>query len=142
MSKRVELLCLGERVALFGIEQVFRNAKGEIVRYAKLSGYQFGESYIQTDGKLPKRAEPLDEEKRKLTPGTEDRRQFEVHKLAVINYRRRQLNAYNLKKPHPEIVRAIELLRPFARTVDSIDLRRFMGYIENQLTKPQRRKKR
>ena len=60
--------------------------------------------------------------------------EYEAHKELVKDYRLRNRKKIELRKPHTDITKAITLLRPFVRHLNSIDLQRFTRYLENQLS--------
>lgn len=134
-----EYLYLGERVNFLGrISKVFRNKKGEISSWNP-KGVYFGESYLASKDGYMKSSFPPQPEKQTIFPTDRDKAEYEAHKVMAADTRARRKKEREFKKPSKDILRAIELLRPYARYLDSIELGRFCGYIQNQLSK--RRKK-
>ena len=132
----IEYLYLGERVDYIGgINQVFRNKKGKFCHYTGVKGVYFGESYMVTKEGQIKSSWPEQPKKQTLLPTEQDKLDYESHKELAKDARARRKKAMDLKKPHQDITKAIALLKPFARSMDNITLRRFTGYIENQLSR-------
>lgn len=140
----VPAIYLGERVeCLFGIRHVFRTKAGDILRYKGLRGHLwYGDIYLTSkNGSIQTRPEkaPLGLDSG-LEPTEQDRLDYELHKELAKDYRLRNRKAMELKKPHRDIVKALELLRPFMRHADTYTIKRFTGYLENQLSKKAKRK--
>lgn len=137
----LEAIYLGERYEHFRISQCFRTAMGEIFRYSGIKDLCVGDSYlVSKDGFIAQR--PKLAENPKLTLTEQERLDFAAAKEIIKHVRERKKKAMELKKPHPDIVRAIALLKPFARSMDRINLDRFTDYLRNQLSKPEKRKRR
>ncbi|MFA7333624.1 MAG: hypothetical protein WC130_04930 [Kiritimatiellia bacterium] len=140
----VPAIYLGERVeVLSGIRHVFRTPAGDILRFKGLRGHLwYGDIYLtSSEGSIQTRPEKAPYEPPSgLEPTKRERIDYEVHKELAKDYRLRNRKAMELKKPHADIVKALELLRPFMRGADTYTLRRFAGYIENQLSKKGKRK--
>lgn len=136
----VEYLYLGERIDYVGnIRQVFRCKKGDLHYWQGIGGLCFGESYLVTkDGKIKKRWPPKPE-KQTLFATEKEQLDFETQKLIVAHQREARKKFNDSKKPHRDIVRAIELLRPFVRNDDLLTLNRFVDYLKNQLTKKKKK---
>ena len=132
----VEYVYLGERVEAFdGIKQLFRNKKGEFARYSGVRDVYFGNSYLITDDGKIKARFPDRPDKQTVFSTEQEELDYEAHKELAKDYRLRKRKAMELKKPHKDIVRALNLLRPFTRKMDSITLRRFSEYLQNQLSR-------
>ena len=58
-----------------------------------------------------------------------------AQKEVVRNYRAELKKEMLIKKPHADIARAIQLLRPFYRSLNHIDQRRFANYLQNEMSK-------
>jgi hypothetical protein len=138
----VPALYLGERVTSFGdIVQSFRVlGQKERLTFTGIRNIYAGEAYEydlnnNTMKIRPARLDCID----KMTEA--DEREFELHKELAKHRRLERQKAMNLKKPHRDIVRAIDLLRPFCRNASTLEIRRFTEYLGNQLSKkPAKRK--
>lgn len=137
----MKAIFLGEEVSVIGeIRQVFRFDNGERGYWKGIRGLYRGK-VVEVKGKpgaekmatRPDSAEGLE-----LTEAEE--REFDAKQLTVKQKRLENRKALSLKKPHRDIVNAIELLRPFAGHLSTIDRRRFMAYLENELSKRKKRK--
>lgn len=127
------VMYLGERVTFLGkVYQVFKDKKGESFSYTQIKNVWVGDCYeITNDGKMSRRPSSVTgwemTEKEKL--------ESEAQKVAVRAHRLQQRKAMQLKKPHPNIVSAIKLLRPFFRSMGRIDQERFTAYLTNEMSK-------
>lgn len=134
--KKVEVIYVGERADPMWnkIWQTFRNAKGELYRYQSLKNIYVGECYWTfDDGKIKTRPEKV--EKPKLSLTDQERRDYEAHKEIAKQVRLERRKAMELKRPHPDIVKAINLLKPFCINLGPSDLSRFTQYLKEQLGK-------
>ena len=142
----VPAIYLGERVeVLSGIRHTFRTPEGRILSYKSLRGHLwFGDIYLTSKaGSIQTRPEkaPYDKsENLGLEATKQDHLDYELHKELAKDYRLRNRKAMELKKPHRDILKALELLRPFMRGADTYTIKRFAGYLENQLSKKAKRK--
>lgn len=129
----------GERVGLFGrIHQLFKDKKGKEYSYTGIKdamvGYCYEVSAKDQMSLRPKTVEgfPMSEK---------DKLEMEAQKLAVRAERLMKRKAFELKRPHPDIVRALKLLAPFYRGLTRFDQDRFMSYLGNEMSrKPKRRR--
>jgi hypothetical protein len=142
-KKIVEALYLGERISTTGnIVQDFRLKTGEVINFKSIKWVYPGGSYIVYKSKeghhIDTKAKLIEEPT--LKRSEEEERRYAVYKEACRQYRieRRKL-AYS-KQMHPDIQKAINLLRPFSNSVDYVTLRRFTDMIHNELSKKPRRK--
>lgn len=137
--KLIPHIYLGERLDLFGIRHAFRGPDGKEKFFkGKIHGLIRGECYgISPKGEILKRPAQIVDCKLRMTDKEET--EFELHKELCKHWRAKKKKALNLKKPHPDISKAIELLRPFVRYSDNIELNRFVEYLENQLSKKKRK---
>lgn len=137
----VEALYIGERVTGFGeIVQAFKIENGEVLHWTGVKGLWVDESYeveVKPTGghTIKMRPDRVEEKDRRLFMSDKDKIEYEAQKIAVRGQRERRKKKMELSKPHADIVKAIQLLKPFARSLDYIDLDRFMGYVKNQLSK-------
>ena len=136
----IEYVYLGERVdAHFRqISQWFRSAKGDISRFVGVRGIYVGESYLLTKKGSIKAKFPPQPKTQSVFLEAQERLDYEAHKEIAKHQRLCRKKALTLKKPHRDIVAALELLRPFTRRMDTLTLRRFAEYLENQLSKRQK----
>lgn len=145
-SKQVQVIYLGEQVDIIGhINQVFRDKKGKVFKYNGVKGVWPGSCYlidVNPDGSSTIKTRPESVEKPKIEFSEKDRLEYETNKEIAKHQRLLNKQAMDIKKPHEDITRAIQLLKPFARSVSNIDLNRFMGYLKNQLTKPTKKGRR
>lgn len=134
-----EFVYLGERVFGYNrrISQVFKNAKGKEILFSGIRGIMPGQVFWITDGTIKTRPEPIEEPSIEMSE--KDWIEYEAQKAIVKIERLRRKKAMNLKAPHPDIKRAIDLLRPFAANLSSIDLRRFAEYIQNEISVKKRK---
>ncbi len=65
----------------------------------------------------------------------EDRKQYEAHKEVCKQVRLERRKQLELKRPHPDITRAIMLIKPFVNGIGMTDQERFFRYFKNQCTK-------
>lgn len=131
-----EALYLGEELGFGGgIFKKFRTHKGEITYFSKVSGVIFGGAYAWNgkEGTMPRRPEPVYDSKLEATD--QERREYEVNKLAVTAKRLQKMQILKDKKPHPDIVKAINLLKPFVRGMDFFTVHKFLDYVFNECYK-------
>lgn len=137
-----EVVYLGEEVG-FGskIRQVFRDKKGEQYSFFGIKGFLFfGESYLMTEGGVMLTRNPPQPEKQTVFATEKERLTYEANKEICKYIRERRKKLMDIKKPHPDIVRAISLLRPFTRDMDFLVLSRFCNYLQQQLSKKEGKK--
>lgn len=127
------VMYLGERVHWSNkIIQLFKSRDGKEYHFKGIKAW-VGNCYrLETGDKMQRRPEVLEtnwemSEKEKL--------EYEAQKEIVKFHRLNQRKAMELKKPHKDIVQAIYLLKKFYHSMDSIDRKRFMQYLDNQLSK-------
>jgi len=137
----IEYVYLGEQVDIMGnISQLFRNKKGEFAKYSGVKPLFFGESYLISKKGMIKSRMPPQPKKQTLFVTDRDKMAYEANKEIAKNERLLRRKAMELKKPHQDIVKAIALLRPFVYELDSMNLHRFMKYLENQLSRKKKKK--
>lgn len=138
--KKIELLYLGERLSgLNKIVQVFRDKKLEEHCWTGIKLVFFGESYYcDADHKMTIMPDKVENQTFFATSAEKTRR--EVDKIACKAERESRKKTMSLDKPHDDIVRAIGLLRPFAKYMDWRTESRFFEYIRNQATKRKAKK--
>lgn len=136
----VPVVYLGERMETFGkITQVFRSARGRVFRYSGIKGVGFGDNTAVTkDGRIAVRPKVSEERKIAVTP--EEEAEFSAHAQIVKHERARRRKQLELKKPHPDLVRAIQLLAKFTGRMDRLELSRFCQYVETELSKKGRKR--
>lgn len=123
---------LGERVGWNGkVYQLFRSKDGKEHNFSGIKRVYFGDVYEMIDEKLKIRPESVDG----WEPTDKDRREYEAQKLVVTASRQANRKAMEIKRPHAEVVKAVDLLRPFYRALSHVDQRRFMEWIANECSK-------
>lgn len=127
------VMYLGERVTMMGsIYKLFVDKKGETYHYSKIKHVWLGSCYeITNDGKMKRNPESV--EGWEITE--KERVEAEAQKLVVTAHRMTKRKAMQLKKPHPDIVKAMNLLGRFYRSMSKWDRQRFVDYLENEMSK-------
>lgn len=134
---KTKVMFHGERVDHYGrLTQLFKERNGKEAVFTGIKGIYFGEVYLMTDNRMNRKPESI--ENPAWDPAEKDRLEYEGQKIVVRNWRANRRKDMQLKKPHPKIVTAVDLLRPFYQTMGEIDRRRFMGWVSNECS---RRKK-
>lgn len=128
--KRV--MYLGERVNVFKIGQLFRDKRGKDYWYRGVKGVWFGSIY-EIDDKESIKIRPAEVDAAGWEPSEKDRAEWEAQKAVVKAFRLEKRKAMQLKRPHADIVKAIQLLAPFWRSLDRFDQERFSKYLANEL---------
>ncbi len=141
-SKGTKVIYHGERVGLTGkICQLFKDKNGKEFLFQGVKGVWLGNCYeVSKDDQIKARPEAIDNNGFELTE--DDRRQAEVAKLSCVAERLSRRKAMDFKRPHVDIITAIRLLSPFYRSVGRFDQDRFVRYLENEMSKKPRKKKR
>lgn len=135
-KKEIVIYC-GERVGHFGeIFQLFKTKKGKAMHFKGIKRVWVGDCYVVTDGTMKINPESVDG----FAMGMEDANEAEAQREVVRHARAEKKKAMELKKPNAKIVAAIKLLRPFYRSMNHIDQRRFTQYLQNEMSKPGGRK--
>lgn len=135
----VPALYLGERVSAIGnIHQVFKAPMCGELFFKGIKQVHFGDSYEydRANGTMKTRPKQI---KGRLKASIKDEHTYHAQKEIVKLQRLKNRKALEIKKPHKDIDRAIELLRPFTNGMGSIDLHRFVEYLENRLSKGRRK---
>ena len=129
-----EALYLGENLknGYGDISHQFRTSRGEIVHFKQIRGLVFGDVVFVDKDCLAVRPKTIES---KLSPTEKERLEYGAMKEIVKHERLRRRKAIEMKKPHKDIVRAVALLRPFARGMDRLMLKRFAEYLETQLSR-------
>lgn len=137
--KTVPVQYLGERVGIRGkVIQSFRDTLGELYHFSGIKGVFFGSWYeMLEDGKMHRRPKELSGDE----PSDKDWKEFETNKIGVKAFRLQSRKAMQLKKPHEDIVRAVALLKPFYQSVDRFTQKRFMDWVCNEMSKPNKKRK-
>jgi hypothetical protein len=139
MKKLKPYIYLGERCGPFGIQQVFADKKGKQITFRGVKGIWVGSCYgVTKEGVMLTRPTPI--EPKPFEINEQQNLDYELHKEICKNYRAQKRKAMMLKQPHPDIVSAIALLRPFVRNSDIYTIKRFTDYLANQLSKRQVKK--
>jgi D-lyxose ketol-isomerase len=140
-EKREVLVYCGERVPVFSAKvlQLFKDAKGNKYHYSGIKGVYVGECYAAIDEQMKIRPEIVPPEEA-FALSTKDRIEAEAQMLIVRDWRAERKKAMELKRPHANITRAIDLLRPFYLGLNDLDRRRFAGYLRNEMSKRKRKK--
>lgn len=143
---KVPLMYHGERVNWRGeIIQLFRDRKGEEFYWSGRKHVYFGEIYESTKKGRSKAADHVMARNPKMVvdetwSATEkDRAEYEGAKVACTDARAQRKKAYELKKPHKDLVRAVELMRPFYLSLTDNDRRRLIGWFANECSKKRRK---
>jgi len=136
-----QIMYHGERVNFTGkVVQLFKEKRGEEHLFKGIKGVWFGSVYEMVNDTLklkPKEVESTWE------PTELERKEYEAAKIVVRGHRQNILAAMKVKKPHADISKALELIRPFTWHLSSLERRRFMAWFENECSKnPNRKKKR
>lgn len=132
---------IGDAVNMFGkITQQFKDKKGAVLTFSGIKGVYINDTYMidVANGQMKTKPEAVADSKLKMTD--EDWLKYEGNKIAIKLTREKRRKDMQLRQPHGDIVKAIKLLRPFCRNMDLLTLGRFIGYIENQLSKKEKRK--
>lgn len=131
----IKVIYCGERVDMIGnIKQLFRDEEGNEFCYTGVKRVWPGSCYeISDDEKIQRKPTEVEANGFEFTP--KDRAEYEAHKLVVSATRALRRKAMAIKKPHPDIVRAINLLRPFYRNLGRFDQDRFSKYLCNQMSR-------
>lgn len=144
-KKIVALMYHGERVPFVGTPlQVFKDKKGKEYRWSGRKHVWFGSVY-EAEYMEPGVLAMLKNPKELLAtwqPTEKERLEYEAAKLGVTSYRQNRKKAYELKKPHPDLVKAVLLFRPFYFALQNIDRRRLVDWFENECSKPLKKKRR
>jgi hypothetical protein len=134
--KRKVMYC-GERVGHFRVGQLFKDKRGKEYSYRGVKRVWPGCVYeISSDNKIDIRPKEISCD---WEMSEQDRLEMEANKVAVTAYRLERRKAMELKRPHKDIVKAVELLRPFYRNLGHFDQARFVGYLRNQMSKGKRK---
>lgn len=139
MSKPKKLyvaIYLGEELNFRGaIYKKFRTESGELIRFSKISGVMFGRSYAWSEaaGSMSRWPEQVFDSGLEVTD--QERKEYEVNKLAVAAKRLQKSQILKDKKPHADIVKAIKLLKPFVKGMDFFTVHKFLEYVFNECYK-------
>lgn len=137
--KQIEVIYLGERLTMNDkIVQVFRDAEGKESYFSGVKRVWVGDSYLMSE-KGTIKAKPERVENPTLKMNEEDEAKYQAQKIVCRDYRLTRQKEMKLKQPHEDILKAIELLRPFARGLSWYDNERFFTYIKNESTKPKKK---
>jgi hypothetical protein len=132
--KKEHVMFVGERVDWRGnIYQCFKNKAGVESHFKGVKNVCFGSVYNVEDGRIARI--PVAIEPPPWHPTDKECLEHEAQKIAV--YERRALNrkALQLKKPHADIAKAVELLAPFYLSMDDFTRMRFMRWFSNECSK-------
>lgn len=132
-GKPVEYIYLGRLIDDFGnIKHKFRNAKNEFAYFKNISKAIIGESYPITDGSILTRPQRCDKQTLSLTD--DEIRSSNANEQVVKYTVERRKKMAKIKKPHPDLVRAIQLLTPFYYELNHLSARRLTDYIHNEIS--------
>lgn len=131
----MKVMYVGERVSQMGkVYQLFKNKRGKTFPFSGLRYALLGHCYeMAKDQTLKTNLSAAGVEGWEMTEA--EHIECEAQKQVVKTHRLKKRKAMELKKPHTDIVRAICLLRPFVRSLDLWDQKRFMDYIANACSK-------
>lgn len=123
------------------IVQVFKDRKGEEHCWSGVKGVYFGYVYeAEKKGtEITIRMRPAEIEVKGWEATQADHDQMEANKILVKEIRARRRKDLEYKKPHADIVKAIELLKPFYRGLSKWDAQRFTDWLSNECSKPKRK---
>lgn len=137
--KKVKVMYHGERVNHFDkIYQVFKSKDGKTHNFTGIKNIWFGSVYVMEKDTLKRKPEAIETD---WQPTDQEREEYEAAKIVVKATRQNKLKAMKLKQPHQNIVRAIELIRPFYLHLSNLDRRRFIEWFENECSKKKGKKK-
>lgn len=129
------LIYHGQRVGFAGnITHLFKDKRGKEYRFRGVKNVFIGDVYEMNDDEtMNVRPKSVDAKGWSLTDA--EQTEYEAHKEIVKHQRLLNQKAMQLKKPHIDIVRAINLLKPFFRQLDRINQDRFVSYLKNELSR-------
>lgn len=141
MKPKKLVMYLGQRVNWAGeIYQEFKDREGNSYAYQSIKGVYFGEVYPLLPGdKMNRNPKAVETD---WLPTEQDRREYEAQKIVVAAKRQERLKAMKIRKPHPDITRAVGLIKPFYLWLNNLERRRFIQWFENECSKkpPKKRK--
>ncbi len=124
---------LGERVGFSGkVIQAFKDEKGEEHFFKGIKSVYFGDVYEMKNETMSGKPAQVESD---WKPTEKDRLEYEAQKIVVRSYRQERQKEMKVKKPHANIARAVELMRPFYIPLSNLDRRRFIAWFENELSK-------
>ncbi len=129
----VPVMYVGERVHFSGqIVQAFKSKDGTEHFFARTKGVWPFECYKMVNQTMkavkPERAGDWE-------PSELVRHEFEQNKVIVTARRLEMRKARDIKKPHQNLIRAVELLRPFYRGLNRNEQRLLTEYLLNEISK-------
>lgn len=132
-KRKIVLMYHGERADTWRgkIWQCFRSKDGKEHSFSGIKNIYFGECYAMLDSKMKIRPEAVPG----WEPTEKERTEYEAQKLVVRQVRQSRLEAFKLTRPHKDVLRAVELLRPFYRALTDSDRNRFMKWVSNECSK-------
>ena len=136
MKKYDVVMYVGERSDVFDrITQVFVDRKGNEIRFKGIKGIHVGGCYLcdTKAGKMNVRPDKVPNDGFEMTD--ELWKKYEAAKVVIKDIRLTNRKIMEVKKAHPDIVRAVNLLKPFTRNLGKYELSRFTRYLENELSK-------
>ena len=136
------VMYMGERVSFYPqkIYKLFKGRDGTEYKFApSVSGVYFGDKYQL----LPK--DRMEHRPKELSvddwqPTESERLEYEAQKIVCREFRATKRKDLELKKPHPNILKALELLRPFAMHLDETERGRLFSWLRIQCSKRKARK--
>lgn len=134
---KVKIMYHGERVYRFRIQQLFKDKRGKEHYWTGIKYVQFGSIYEaeKKDKHFSLDRKPLSVEVKGWEPTEQERLTYESQKLVAKARRQENRKAMELSRPHNDITRAVNLLRPFFRQLNRIDQERFSSYLSNEMSK-------
>lgn len=124
----------GPRVYASSICHLFVDEKREHYYFGNMKFVYIGNCYKMLAGdKMKRRPESIDPAPFQLTE--KELRECETQKLIVKAFRDERKKAMQLKKPPEKITVAINLLRPYFQSVTWVDQKRFLAYLQQEMSK-------
>ena len=130
---RTPVMYHGQRVSFNGkIVQLFRDQNGKGYTFTGIKNVWFGDIYFIENDSMKIRPQQIEQT---WKPTDEDRLEYEAQKIAVAGQRQNRLKAMTFRRPHVDILRAVELIRPFTHHISMLDQRRFFEWLANECSK-------
>lgn len=130
----IQVMYMGERVVQYRtIIQLFQSRDGKEHWFSKVKHPWFGTVYeMNADGTMAVRPKSVETD---WEPTKLERSQWEAAKIVVASFRQEQRKTMKLKRPHDDITKAVNLLRPFYKPLTNIDRRRFIDWVANECSR-------
>src|ERR1035437_5962160 len=129
----------GERLTGFAdkIQQLFKSKDGKEIYFSGIKILWFGCVYEMENNTLKIRPQEI---KATWDPTEKEKQEYEAQKIVVMQRRQARLKEMKIKRPHADIVKAVELIRPFTWHLSELDRRRFFEWFRNQCSKKAKKK--